>query len=261
MKFKGGDIPDIGFGTWQLNDGQETIESVLTALEAGYRLIDTAKIYGNESGVGQALKQSGLAREELFITTKLWPADFSSAGKALQESLKRLKLAYIDLYLIHWPGHDRQLRLLAWQTMEKARSESLIKHIGVSNYMPQHLAEMADYAKVMPAINQIEFHPFIYEQQRPALEASHKLGVAVEAYSPLARAHNLKNKLLTEIAARYSKTPAQIMLRWAIQHKTVPIPKSGNRERIIQNFDVFDFKLAAEDMKTIDGLSGRGAFG
>jgi diketogulonate reductase-like aldo/keto reductase len=258
----GGHMPNFGFGTWHLNDGREAESAVTAALETGYRLIDTAKIYGNETGVGRAIKQSGLARQEIFLTTKLWPNDFGHVRRAMQESLDRLGLDYLDLYLLHWPGHDSDLRRQAWRELEKTQADGLVKHIGVSNYMPEHLAEMAGYAKVPPAVNQIEFHPFIYKEQSPALAFSHKNKIIVEAYSPLAQARNLKNPLLEKLADKHSKTPAQVMLRWAIQHKTVPIPKSANQERIKQNFDVFDFKLDHEEMGQIDRLSaGRGAFG
>jgi diketogulonate reductase-like aldo/keto reductase len=257
----GGSMPNFGFGTWNLREGPEAVEAVLASLEAGYRLIDTAKIYGNEISVGKAIQQSAIPRKDVFITTKLWPNDFSEAEEALRQSLDRLKLDYLDLYLIHWPGHDPSLRRQAWQALEKAKADGLVKHIGVSNYMAQHLNEMSDYAKEMPVVNQIEFHPFIYQEQRPALDASQQKKIVVEAYSPLAQAHNLQNQLLNDIADKYSQTPAQVMLRWAIQHKTVPIPKSAHAERIKENFEVFNFKLTSEEMSQIDELSGRGAFG
>lgn len=254
-------MPNFGFGTWHLSDGREAFDAVLAALETGYRLIDTAKIYGNEKGVGQAIKKSSLARKDIFITTKLWPSDFDEHRQALEASLERLGLDYLDLYLVHWPGHDPELRRQAWQSLEEAKADSLVKHIGVSNYKPEHLAQMLVYAEVMPAVNQIEFHPFIYKEHQAALEASRQKNIVVEAYSPLAQAHNLENRSLNDIAKKYSKTPAQVMLRWAIQYGTVPIPKSAHKERIKENFDVFDFKLTSEEVTLIDGLSGRGAFG
>jgi methylglyoxal/glyoxal reductase len=259
----GGQMPGIGFGTWQLAEGRETVEAVLAALDAGYRLIDTAKIYGNEAGTGEGVRRSGLVRKDLFMTTKLWPSDFGSRNtrRALEESLARLELDYLDLYLLHWPGREPRLRRESWQELEKAKTDGLVRHIGVSNFMPEHLEEMAGYAKQSPAVNQIEFNPFVFSEQAAAWQASRAANIAVEAYSPLARAHNMRNQTLQKLAESHSKTSAQIMLRWAIQHKTIPIPKSAHAGRIKENIDVFNFELSRADMDSLDQLSGRGGFG
>jgi diketogulonate reductase-like aldo/keto reductase len=249
------DMPAIGFGTWQIEDQDKAAKSVKTAVEVGYRLIDTAKIYGNEHGVGKGIAESGVARKEFFITTKLWNSDqgYESALKAFEQSLKRLDMEYLDLYLIHWPATDK--RAESWKALQKIYSEGLAKNIGVSNYTLHHLQELLAETDVVPAVNQIEFHPFIYDEQKEVLEFCREKGIVVEAYSPLARAKDLNNTTLHAIAERHDKTIAQVMLRWAIQHGTVPIPKSTNTSRIKENFSVFDFKLSDEEMRTINKLS------
>jgi diketogulonate reductase-like aldo/keto reductase len=248
-------MPVIGFGTWQIDNQNAAKDAVKTALDIGYRLIDTAKIYGNEEGVGEGIKESGLDRSEVFVTTKLWNGDqgYDSALKAFDESLKRLGLEYLDLYLIHWPATDK--RAESWKALQKIYDGGLAKNIGVSNYTVRHLEELLASSKVVPAVNQIEFHPFIYDEQKEVLEFCKQKGIIVEAYSPLARAKDLNNTTLHAVAERHGKTIAQIMLRWAIQHGTVPIPKSTNSGRIKENFDVFDFVLAEEEMSTINRLS------
>jgi diketogulonate reductase-like aldo/keto reductase len=248
-------MPVIGFGTWQIDNQNAAKDAVKTALDVGYRLIDTAKVYGNEEGVGKGIKESGLDRSEIFVTTKLWNGDqgYASALKAFDESLKRLGLEYLDLYLIHWPATDK--RAESWKALQKIYDGGLAKNIGVSNYTVRHLEELLASSKVVPAVNQIEFHPFIYDEQKEVLEFCKQKGIIVEAYSPLARAKDLNNTTLHAVAERHGKTIAQIMLRWAIQHGTVPIPKSTNSGRIKENFDVFDFVLAEEEMSTINRLS------
>jgi diketogulonate reductase-like aldo/keto reductase len=248
-------IPAIGFGTWQIENHNEAQEAVKIALDVGYRLIDTAKVYGNEEGVGKGIKESGLDRSDIFITTKLWNGDqgYDSALKAFDESLKRLGLEYLDLYLIHWPATDK--RAESWKALQKIYAEGLAKNIGVSNYTVRHLQELLSGSKVVPAVNQIEFHPFIYNDQKEVLEFCKEKGIIIEAYSPLARAKDLNNTTLHAVAERHGKTIAQIMLRWAIQHGTVPIPKSTNAGRIKENFNVFDFELAEEEMQSINRLS------
>jgi diketogulonate reductase-like aldo/keto reductase len=256
IKLNTGDsMPAIGFGTWQIEDQDKAAKSVKTAIEVGYRLIDTAKIYGNEQGVGRGIAESGVARKEFFITTKLWNSDqgYESALIAFEQSLKRLGMEYLDLYLIHWPATDK--RAESWKALQKIYSEGLANNIGVSNYTVRHLQELLAETDVVPAVNQIEFHPFIYEQQKEVLEFCREKGIVVEAYSPLARAKDLNNTTLHAIAERHGKTIAQVMLRWAIQHGTVPIPKSTNASRIKENFSVFDFKLSEEEMRTINKLS------
>jgi diketogulonate reductase-like aldo/keto reductase len=251
----GESMPAIGFGTWQIDDQNEAKDSVIEALKVGYRLIDTAKIYGNEQGVGQGIKESGVARADIFVTTKLWNSDqgYESGLKAFEKSLQRLGLEYLDLYLIHWPATDK--RAESWKALQEIHAQGLSKAIGVSNYTVRHLMELLANSDVVPAINQIEFHPFIYEQQKEVLEFCKQKGIVVEAYSPLARAKEINNTTLHAIAERHGKTIAQVMLRWAIQHGTVPIPKSTNQARIKENFKVFNFKLADEEIETINKLS------
>lgn len=255
-------LPKIGFGTWQLK-GQQAESAVLAAIEAGYRLIDTAKIYGNEVEVGRAIKTSGVERAQLFITTKLWQSDmgYDSAKAAFNNSLANLGLDYIDLYLIHWPGHSAQKRAESWKALQEIHKSGLAKHIGVSNYGINHLSEI-EAAPTQPYVNQIELHPFIYANQKQVAEYCHKKNILIEAYSPLAQADNLSNQLLVSLADKYSKTPAQIMLRWALQKGATPIPRSSNPERITQNLNIFDFEITSADMSQLDGLSsGKSALG
>lgn len=253
----GTQIPVVGFGTWQIPNGDEVAGAVSEALESGYRLIDTAKIYGNEAGVGQAIRKSVVPREELFVTTKLWPSDFGyeSAKRAYDDSLDRLGLDYVDLYLMHWPSHDKKRRQNAWRALEEIYEEGLVKAIGVSNYMVEHLKEVISTSNTVPAVNQIEFHPYIYEEQKPVLELSKKHGITVEAYSPLSRGLGLDNITVNDIAERLRESPAQVVLRWAVQQGTIPIPKSATPERIRSNFEVFDFELSDEDMTALNSLS------
>ena len=250
-------VPGFGFGTWQLEEGNEVLGATVEALKTGYRLIDTARIYGNERGVGEAIRRSGVPREEIFVTTKLWPSDFGydSALRAFDESMQRLGLDYLDLYLIHWPGQDKQKRQEAWRALIELQKQKIVRSIGVSNYMVEHLQEVVKTSDVVPAVNQIEFHPYIYEEQKPVLDLCKKHDIVVEAYSPLSRGLGLNNITVNDIAQRLERTPAQVVLRWAIKHNTVPIPKSVHPERIKENFQVFDFELAAEDMKILDDLS------
>jgi diketogulonate reductase-like aldo/keto reductase len=258
------DLPKIGFGTWQLEDGDETFNAVTNALDAGYRLIDTARIYGNEASVGRAIAASNVARSDLIVTTKLWMSDmgYESALQAFDASLERLGLEYIDLYLVHWPGSDAGNRKDSWKALEEIKQSSRVKQIGVSNYQVDHLEELLKYANVAPAVNQIEFHPFIFNKQKPILDFSIKNDISIEAYSPLAQASKLNHPLLMELAKKYDKSPAQIMLAWAIAHNTVPLPRSSNKERIAQNFDIFDFKLKQEDIEQMNKLSnGRSVLG
>lgn len=247
-------MPAIGFGTWQIKEGLETKAAVLAALDSGYRLIDTAKIYGNETSVGEAIRQSSVSRDEIFVTTKLWTNDFGydSAFEAFDASLMRLDMEYVDLYLLHWPNGSS--RRDAWRALAEIHRQDKAKAVGVSNFMVEHLEEVLS-SGLVPAVNQIEFHPFIYEEQKPVLELCNKHGIVVEAYSPLARARHMQNEVISAIAAAHGKSPAQIMLRWAIQHGTVPIPKSSNPARIKSNLEVFDFELSNSEMEKINNLS------
>ncbi|OGL26048.1 hypothetical protein A2708_02665 [Candidatus Saccharibacteria bacterium RIFCSPHIGHO2_01_FULL_49_21] len=251
------EIPAIGFGTWNIH-GREAVSSVGTALDAGYRLVDTARIYGNEREVGQAVGQSKVPRGDIFVTTKLWTSDqgHKNALSAFDESLERLELDYIDLYLIHWPGHDTQRRLDSWHALEEIHGSGRAKSIGVSNFTPEHLRELAKHSKITPAVNQIEFHPFIYDRQIPTLQYCKSRSIAVEAYSPLSMGKHINNSTISTVAEQVKRTNAQVMLRWAIQHSTVPIPKSAHAERIRENLGVFDFELTSKQMHALDALSG-----
>jgi len=252
----GNAIPTVGFGTWQLADGSETLRAVRVALDTGYRLIDTAKIYGNEASVGRAIHESPVAREDIFVTTKLWNSDqgYESALKAFAGSLEKLGLEYIDLYLVHWPGDDLQRRGESWQALTDIHGTGKARAIGVSNYDVSQLKEVLK-TSIPPAVNQIELHPFNYAQQKPILDFCKEQGIVLEAYSPLAQARRLEDPVLKEVAARVGKTPAQVMLRWSLQHGAVPTPRSSRPKRIQENFQIFDFELTTSDMKLLDGLS------
>jgi len=247
-------IPAIGFGTWEIPNS-ETAEAVATALKTGYRLIDTAKLYGNEQGVGKAVRESGIPREEIFVTTKLWndEHDYGSALKAFDASLTRLGLDYIDLYLIHWPATRR--RGEAWKALTELHRAGKAKAIGVSNYTIEHLRQLMSESDIVPAVNQVEFHPYIYDQQKELLEFCKQHGIVVEAYSPLARVSSDYRPEITNIANRLGKTEQQVFLRWCIQRGTVPLPRSQNPEHIEDNFDVFDFELCDEDMEELNIVS------
>jgi diketogulonate reductase-like aldo/keto reductase len=245
------DMPVLGLGVARMAEGAETEQAVLWALEAGYRLIDTAKIYGNEASVGRAVKKSSIAREEIFVTTKLWPTDFFRVRAALQKSLDKLGLAYIDLYLIHWPVP--LVRSGIWKDFEKLYAPGLVRSIGVSNYSVNQLAALAAAAEIPPAVNQVLFHPFSYKKQ--LLDYCKSKNIALEAYSPLARGGKLNDPVIAEIAGRYAKTPAQIMIRWSLQHGLITIPKSSNKKRIFENATVFDFEIENDDLKILDNLS------
>ncbi len=250
----GGQLPAIGFGTWKLQ-GDDASNAVSQALEAGYRLIDTAAIYGNEKPVGEAIVSSGIDRDDIFVTTKLWNDDqgYDSAIEALDLSLDKLGLDYVDLYLIHWP--DSSTHHEAWKAMIDIQKSGKAIHIGVSNFTVQHLKDLIAKSGVQPAVNQIEFHPGIYDEQKDILEFCQDQEIVVEAYSPLAQASLLEDETVEEIADKLDKTPAQVLLKWAMQHDTVPLPKSGTIERIYSNFDVFDFDLDSEDMESLNSIS------
>ncbi|KAG6025267.1 hypothetical protein E4U41_001577 [Claviceps citrina] len=251
-------IPNLGFGVYQLY-GQACQRAVLAALQAGYRHIDSAQLYRNESDVGAAIQQSGLQRGDVFLTTKIRQSagDFEKSYRSVLESIERVagggKDSYVDLFLIHLPGTGRETREELWKVLEKVYEEGRAKAIGVSNYRPQHMAEMKEYAKVWPPhVNQIELHPWC--QQKETVQYCKDNNIVVAAYSPLSCGDNLGDPTLATIANKYSKSPAQILIRYALQKGWVPLPKSGNEERIKQNAQVFDFTLSDEDMKTMDGL-------
>ncbi|MEV4045729.1 aldo/keto reductase [Streptomyces sp. NPDC049744] len=249
----GVEIPQLGFGVFQVPDA-ETTAAVSAALEAGYRSIDTAAIYGNEGGVGKALATSGIAREDLFITTKLWNADqgYDATLRAFDTSLDKLGLDHVDMYLIHWPTPARDLYKETWKAIEKLVADGRVRTAGVSNFQPDHLKRLIDGADLVPAVNQVELHPGL---QQSALRAVHaELGIATEAWSPLAQGAVLKDEAVTTAADRHGKSPAQVVLRWHLQLGNIVIPKSVTPARIRQNLDVFDFTLTAEEMTAIAGL-------
>lgn len=247
------EMPILGFGVYQIADATECEQSVLDALEAGYRSIDTAAAYGNEAAVGKAIKKSGIQREALFITTKLWVADagYDQAKAAFETSLKKLQLDYLDLYLIHQPFGDVYG---AWRAMEELYAAGKIRAIGVSNFQPDRIMDLIVHNKVLPAINQIETHPFC--QQMEIQKFLQENNVQIESWGPFAEGKNnmFSNELLVEIAGKHHKSVAQVILRWLTQRGIIVIPKSVRKERIAENINIFDFELAAEDMDKISSL-------
>jgi diketogulonate reductase-like aldo/keto reductase len=250
----GAEMPAIGFGTWQMHT-KEVREAVTEALKTGYRLIDTARIYRNEKNVGQAIQESDIPRENVFITTKLWnhSQGYGRALKAFEASTQRLGLEYIDLYLIHWPVTGK--REDSWRALEELYKSGQAKAIGVSNYTVRHLKQLLTNSSIVPAVNQVEFHPFLYKEHIELLDFCKQHKIIVEAYSPLARGRGLDNPIVADIAKNHNKSVAQIFLGWAIQHGTVPLPKSANRERIAENYEVFDCALSDAEMQSINNLS------
>lgn len=247
------EIPRLGLGVYQSPPGKTTRYAVGYALEIGYRHIDTAKVYGNEADVGRAVKESGLNREEIFITTKVWNSDqgYDSTIKACNTSLTHLGLGYIDLYLIHWPVLGMSSE--TWKAMIQILKGGKVRAIGVSNYMINHLNEILYDSDVVPAVNQVEFHPFLYQQD--LLRFCENKRIQLEAYSPLTRAKRLKHPIITKLAQKYDKTPAQVLIRWSLQHGLVVVPKSIHKDRIKQNAQVFDFNLESEDIAIMDSLN------
>lgn len=246
-------MPVLGLGTWQTPRGETVRRAVRAALETGYRLIDTAAIYGNEEDIGAAIAESGIDRSELFITTKLWITDvrYQRALAACRRSLQRLRLDYLDLYLIHWPVP--WLWPQAWRALMTLQEEGLCRAIGVSNFDIRHLQAAMQLGPVVPAVNQVEFSPFVY--RRELLEFCREHGIQLESYSPLTRGAKLRDPRAAAIAQHYGKTPAQLFLRWALQHGLVTIPKSTRPERIRENADIFDFEITPEDMAALDTLN------
>ncbi|MCX5063389.1 aldo/keto reductase [Streptomyces sp. NBC_00201] len=249
----GVEIPQLGFGVFQVPD-DETAAAVSAALQAGYRSIDTAAVYGNEAGVGAALAASGIARDELFVTTKLWNADqgHDSTLRAFHASLAKLGLEYVDLYLVHWPTPARDLYRDSWRAIEKLVADGRIRAAGVSNFQPAHLRRLLEGSSLVPAVNQIELHPGLQQRELRALHAD--LGIVTEAWSPLAQGAVLAEPALTEIAGRHGRSPAQVVLRWHLQLGNVVIPKSVMPARIHENIDLFGFVLSDEEMTAIAAL-------
>jgi len=252
----GNTMPQFGLGVYKASDGEEVELAVKAAIEAGYRLIDTAMVYQNERGVGKAIKASGIDRNELFITTKLWNSDHGTKNVrlALEASLERLGLDCVDLYLIHWPTPARGLYVETWQELINLQAEGLIKSIGVSNFQIEHLEELKRHTSVVPAVNQVELHP--YFQQRELRDYCERHGIQVESWSPIggSKGNLLENETLGHIAKVHEKSPAQVAIRWHLQNSLIVIPKSTNVERIWQNINVFDFELSDNEMTTIDSL-------
>ena len=256
------EIPGVGFGTWQTPDGEVAELSVLTALKAGYTHIDTAAAYKNEESVGRAIKKSGLNREDLYITTKLANPShtYEDAQQSIKDSLEKLDLDYIDLYLIHWPNpvtsrHEWKKRNAdSWRAMEEAVDAGLIKSIGVSNFHPHHIDALLETARIKPAVNQILLNPS--DMQEELVRYNKKHDILSEAYSPLGTGKIFEVESLKDLASKYNKTVAQVVIRWSLHHGFLPLPKSVTPERIVSNFDVYDFELSPEDIALIDGLKG-----
>jgi diketogulonate reductase-like aldo/keto reductase len=258
-------MPQLGLGVFRVQDGNEVEAAVRSALDDGYRLIDTAAMYNNEAGVGRAIRASGIPRQDLFITTKLWN-DNQGGDKprlALEQSLSRLEMNYVDLYLIHWPVPSKHLYVETWLSLEKLYHEGKIRAIGVSNFKPTHLEELKKQASVTPVINQIELHPYFQQLETRKYCKDH--GIQVESWSPLGgqggHESELGDEVIAKLAEKYHKTPAQIVLRWHIQSGLVVIPKSIHPDRIRQNIDIFDFELSTEDMAALVKLDRNQRYG
>ncbi|KAL1853279.1 hypothetical protein VTK73DRAFT_9021 [Phialemonium thermophilum] len=252
-------IPQVALGVYKAPNGEETENAVLAALDAGYRHIDSAARYANEEACGRAIKRwlernPQYSREDIFVTTKLWDADhgYEATFNALCTSLEKFQLDYFDLYLIHSPSNDEQKRLESWRALETAKRLGIVKSIGVSNFGAGHIEHLIHNAKVVPAVNQIEVHPFC--QRQDLVDLCNKYGILIEAYSPLARGNKLQDPTIAAIAQKYNRTPAQILLNWNAARGNVVLPKSLSAERIESNFRIFDFQLSPEDVATIDAL-------
>jgi 2,5-diketo-D-gluconate reductase A len=246
-------MPQLGYGVFRVPD-DDTERAVLAALDAGYRSIDTASLYGNETGVGRALSASGLARDHFFVTTKVWNDDqgYDSTLRAFDASLGRLGLDHVDLYLIHWPKPSLDRYVETWRALEKLYADRRVRAIGVSNFQPDHLRRLLDETDVVPAVNQVELHPDLQQEQLRRLHAEH--GVVTEAWSPLGQGLALRHPVVAELAHRHGRTPAQVVLRWHVQLGNVAIPKSTTPSRIRENIGLFDFALADADMSALAAL-------
>ena len=262
----GNRIPQLGFGTYKATE-KEGIEALSYAISKGYRLIDTASIYGNEIAIGKGIEASGIARKELFVTSKVWRESlgYQSTKVEFEKTLDRLKLEYLDLYLIHWPANAKnydnwqKTNSDTWRALEELQAEGKIKSIGVSNFFQKHLESLFQTAKVIPSINQIEFHPGYWQPQLVDFCKQHN--VVVESWSPLARGKVFGNQTLIDISKKHDKSVSQICLRWIIQHEVVVIPKSTNPKRMLENMDIFDFELSTIEMEQINALPEMGFSG
>ena len=257
--YNGRTMPKIGLGTYRVKDSDECRESVKHAIEQGYRSIDTAMIYGNEETVGQGIKEglksTGLSREDLFITSKLWLTDFGrqNVEEAYRQSVEKLGLDYLDLYLMHWPGTNEAVMIDSWRGMEDLYKQNQVKNIGVSNFTPEHFEALLAQVSIKPVINQVEFHPFLTQNKlRKYLEAQN---IIMESWSPLMNSQILHDDVINEVANEVGKTPAQVVIRWNIQHDVVVIPKSVTPHRIEENLDVWNFELSDNQMERIDQLN------
>ncbi|MGO4806907.1 aldo/keto reductase [Arthrobacter sp. 2MCAF15] len=253
-------MPQLGFGVFQVSD-DDTTAAVSAALAAGYRSIDTAAIYGNEAGTGRALAESGIARDELFITSKLWIEDlgYDATLAAYESSLDKLGLDYLDLYLIHWPAPGLGKYADSWLALEKLLADGQVRAIGVSNFLPEHLQTLIDLGGTVPAVNQVELHPALQQRDIGAFNAAY--GIATEAWSPLAQGALLEDPAILDIASRHGRSPAQVILRWHLQQGRIIIPKSVTPSRISDNLDVFGFDLSADELAVVDGLERDGRTG
>ncbi len=251
----GHQIPRIGLGVYRSPAGETTISAIHAAFAEGYRHVDTAMIYANEESVGEAIASSNIDREDIYLTSKLWNRDhgYDKTLKACEASLGRLKMDYLDLYLIHWPVEN--LRLDTWRAMEQLKKDGKCRSIGVSNYMVRHLQELMDNSEILPAVNQIELSPYNFKYLEDVVDFCKEHGIAVEAYSPLTKAQKLNDPPLVEIAARYQKTPAQVLIRWSLQHDFIVLPKSIRPQRIAENCAIYDFDISDADMAILDGLN------
>lgn len=248
-------MPWFGLGVFKVKEGSEVVEAVKAAIKNGYISIDTAAIYQNEEGVGQGIKESGVPRDSLFVTSKVWNSDqgYESTLKAFETSLQKLGMDYLDLYLIHWPGKDSAKYKETWRALEKLYKDGRVRAIGVSNFHVHHLEDLIADAEIKPMVNQVEYHPHL--AQLELREYCKKQGIQLEAWSPLKQGQLLSEPTIMAIAEKYQKSPAQIILRWDLQNEVVTIPKSIKEHRIIENADIFDFELSTDDMEKINGLN------
>lgn len=252
-------MPYFGLGVYLSKDGSEVINAVKDALNHGYRHIDTAAIYNNEEGVGQGIKESDVTREDVFLVSKVWNTEqgYDSTLKAFDASLKRLGTDYLDLYLIHWPKGE--LSKETWKALERLYKEKRVRSIGVSNFLQHHLEDLLTSAEIVPMVNQMEYHPYLVQQD--LLDFCNSKGIQYEAWSPLMQGHIFDLEVMKDLAAKYNKTIAQMVLRWDLQKGVVTIPKSSKKERIIANADLFDFEISQEDINLLDGLDQGKRFG